>query len=148
MIAAPGLRGFLIGVAEIFGMKPGARLINLARGSLLDEALVEALQQNHRGAALDVTAAGLCWRTVLFKAPHLFITPHTGRERPTVDTSDGCVAEATRNGLTANRYSTVSICRKDTDCALMDSLASKPYASFPCQDKQKAAATQSVSCEF
>lgn len=82
VIAAPETAEtrLLIGAAEIFGMKPGARLINLARGSLLDEgALVEALQQNHLGgAALDVTATEpLPPDSPLWKAPHLFITPHT-----------------------------------------------------------------------
>ena len=70
----------LIGPAEIARMKPGARLINVGRGSLLDEAaLVAALERGHlAGAALDVTGTEpLPENSPLWKAPNLFITPHT-----------------------------------------------------------------------
>jgi len=70
----------LIGAAEIAEMKRGARLINVARGSLLDEtALVQALESGALGgAALDVTATEpLPAESPLWKAPNLFITPHT-----------------------------------------------------------------------
>jgi phosphoglycerate dehydrogenase-like enzyme len=70
----------LIGAPELALMKPTACLINVARGSLLDQsALIAALHQKKiAGAALDVTdpeplpAADLLW-----KAPNLLITPHT-----------------------------------------------------------------------
>jgi phosphoglycerate dehydrogenase-like enzyme len=70
----------LIGQEEIAQMKPGARLINVARGSLLDEAaLIRALQEGKLGgAALDVTATEpLPPESPLWKAPNLLITPHT-----------------------------------------------------------------------
>ncbi len=70
----------LIGAAEIAKMKRGARLINVGRGSLLDEAaLVQALDTGALGgAALDVTATEpLPAESPLWKAPNLFITPHT-----------------------------------------------------------------------
>jgi phosphoglycerate dehydrogenase-like enzyme len=70
----------LIGGAELARMKPGARLINVGRGSLLDEvALVRALESGHLGgAALDVTQAEpLPPESPLWKAPNLFLTPHT-----------------------------------------------------------------------
>ena len=70
----------LIGAAEIAEMKRGARLINVARGSLLDEtALVQALKSGALGgAALDVTATEpLPAESPLWKAANLFITPHT-----------------------------------------------------------------------
>jgi D-3-phosphoglycerate dehydrogenase / 2-oxoglutarate reductase len=46
----------MIGAAEIARMKPGARLINASRGTVVDlEALAEALRSKHlSGAALDV----------------------------------------------------------------------------------------------
>jgi phosphoglycerate dehydrogenase-like enzyme len=61
-------------------MKPGARLINVGRGSLLDEsALIQALEKGAiAGAALDVTSVEpLPSESPLWKTPNLFITPHT-----------------------------------------------------------------------
>jgi len=70
----------LIGVAEISYMKRGARLVNVGRGSLLDEtALISALNDGQLGgAALDVTCTEpLPENSPLWRAPNLFITPHT-----------------------------------------------------------------------
>jgi D-2-hydroxyacid dehydrogenase (NADP+) len=70
----------LIGAAEISRMRRGARLINVGRGSLLDEAaLISGLENGHlAGAALDVTGTEpLPENSPLWKAPNLFITPHT-----------------------------------------------------------------------
>jgi phosphoglycerate dehydrogenase-like enzyme len=61
-------------------MKRGARLINVGRGSLLDEAaLVQALESGALGgAALDVAQTEpLPAESPLWKAPNLFLTPHT-----------------------------------------------------------------------
>jgi D-2-hydroxyacid dehydrogenase (NADP+) len=70
----------MIGAAQIACMKPGARLINVGRGSLLDEsALIRALESGALGgAALDVTSVEpLPPESPLWRAPNLFITPHT-----------------------------------------------------------------------
>jgi phosphoglycerate dehydrogenase-like enzyme len=70
----------LIGEVQISRMKPGARLINVGRGSLLEEAaLIRALETGALGgAALDVTAVEPLPRdSPLWRAPNLFITPHT-----------------------------------------------------------------------
>jgi phosphoglycerate dehydrogenase-like enzyme len=70
----------LIGGPQIARMKRGARLINVARGSLLDEAvLVRALATGALGgAALDVAKMEpLPSGSALWKAPNLLITPHT-----------------------------------------------------------------------
>ena len=70
----------LMGAEQIARMKPGARLINVARGSLLDEAaLVHALESGALGgAALDVASTEpLPPESPLWKVPNLMITPHT-----------------------------------------------------------------------
>jgi phosphoglycerate dehydrogenase-like enzyme len=82
VIAAPETtetRG-LIGAPELARMKPGARVVNVSRGTLLDEPeLIVALQQGRlSGAALDVTETEpLPTESPLWRAPRVFITPHT-----------------------------------------------------------------------
>ena len=70
----------LMGAAELAKMKRGARLINVGRGSLLDEAaLIRALESGALGgAAIDVAETEpLSAESPLWKAPNLMITPHT-----------------------------------------------------------------------
>jgi phosphoglycerate dehydrogenase-like enzyme len=82
MISAPETAEtkHLIGAAELAKVKRGARLINAGRGSLLDEAaLICALKTGALGgAAIDVAETEpLPADSPLWKAPNLFITPHT-----------------------------------------------------------------------
>jgi phosphoglycerate dehydrogenase-like enzyme len=70
----------LIGARELAAMKRGAVLINIARGSIVDEpALIDAMQSGHlRGAALDVVAAEpLSPGSPLWDMPNVLITPHS-----------------------------------------------------------------------
>jgi phosphoglycerate dehydrogenase-like enzyme len=70
----------LIGAEQLRRMKRTARLVNVARGSLLDEsALTDALRSGKlSGAALDVTSPEpLPADSPLWRTPNLFITPHT-----------------------------------------------------------------------
>lgn len=69
----------LIGEAELRAMKPTARLINVARGAILDEgALVHALESGHlAGAALDVTSVEpLPADSPLWTTPGVIVSPH------------------------------------------------------------------------
>jgi len=61
-------------------MKPGVRIINCARGGLVDEvALRAALDSGHvAGAAFDVFSEEPATDNVLFGAPNLVCTPHLG----------------------------------------------------------------------
>jgi len=60
--------------------KPGVRIVNCARGGLIDEAaLREALDSGHvAGAALDVFVEEPARENVLFGAPNFICTPHLG----------------------------------------------------------------------
>jgi D-3-phosphoglycerate dehydrogenase len=68
----------MIGARQIAAMKPGAYLINCARGGLVDEsALAAALVSGHlAGAALDVFAQEPLHDSPLLGAPSLILTPH------------------------------------------------------------------------
>lgn len=66
-------------------LRPGALLVNVGRGSTVDEdALVAALRSEHlAGAALDVTAVEpLPQDSALWDAPNVVITPHAAGGRP------------------------------------------------------------------
>jgi phosphoglycerate dehydrogenase-like enzyme len=68
-----------MGAGRFAAMKRSGYLINVSRGSLLDEtALIAALQQRMiAGAALDVAdTEPLPPESPLWKCPNLFITPH------------------------------------------------------------------------
>lgn len=79
----------LIGAAELAMMKPGAYLINTARGAIIDEqALVAALRSGQiAGAALDVferepeLAAGLAGVENVLLAPHIASATHHTRNQ-------------------------------------------------------------------
>jgi D-3-phosphoglycerate dehydrogenase len=71
----------LIGREALSKMKPEARIINCARGELIDEAaLLAALKEGRiRGAALDVfSKEPLPADSPLRKEPRLILTPHLG----------------------------------------------------------------------
>jgi phosphoglycerate dehydrogenase-like enzyme len=74
----PDTRG-LIGAAELAALRPGAYLINVGRGGIVDEAaLRDALESGRlRGAALDVVAQEpLPPESPLWTTRNLIITPH------------------------------------------------------------------------
>src|SRR5271165_5251199 len=60
--------------------KKGVRIINCARGSLLDEAaLADAIESGHiAGAALDVFETEPATRSLLFRLENVVCTPHLG----------------------------------------------------------------------
>ena len=75
----------LIGAEELAAMKPGAALINIARGEVVDwDAQVAALESGRlRASYSDVTTPEpLPDGHPLWSAPNLMITPHTSGLQP------------------------------------------------------------------
>jgi D-3-phosphoglycerate dehydrogenase len=95
----PGTRG-LIGRDEIAMMKPTVRLINTARGGIIEEeALAEAAAQGRiAGAAVDVFSKEPAVGNILTKQDRIVVTPHLGastaeaQERVAVDVAEQILA--------------------------------------------------------
>ena len=70
----------LIGARELAEMKPTTRIINTARGGLVDEeVLVKAIECGEiAGAAFDVFSAEPLTASTLFKDDRVIVTPHLG----------------------------------------------------------------------
>jgi len=70
----------IINADAIKAMKKGVRIINCARGGLVDEvALYEALKNKHvAGAAFDVFVTEPATENPLFSLPNVVCTPHVG----------------------------------------------------------------------
>jgi D-3-phosphoglycerate dehydrogenase len=92
----------LIGTHELSLMRQGARLVNTARGGIVDEeALAKAVESGHLGgAALDVFAVEPTTDSPLFGHEQVVVTPHLGAS--TVEAQDKAgttVAEMVRLAL-------------------------------------------------
>ncbi len=70
----------LVGAKALAMVKPTVRIINTARGGLIDEeALVKAVKENRvAGAAIDVFTKEPCTESNLFESPKIIVTPHLG----------------------------------------------------------------------
>ena len=92
----------LIGERELALMKRGSRLVNTARGGIVDEqALAKALEDGHlAGAALDVFDLEPTTESPLFGLDNMVVTPHLGAS--TVEAQDKAgtsIAEMVRLAL-------------------------------------------------
>ncbi|MBX2835779.1 MAG: 2-hydroxyacid dehydrogenase [Gammaproteobacteria bacterium] len=98
--------------SNIEKMKPGAVLINTARGSLVDEpALIAALQSGHlSGAALDTFAKEpLPNSSILTKLPNVLLTSHiAGASKSTVTIAANMIAEDFRRFI--NNEPAINLC--------------------------------------
>ncbi|HYT91237.1 MAG TPA: phosphoglycerate dehydrogenase [Gemmataceae bacterium] len=84
----------LIGADRLAKLKRGARVLNCARGGIInEEALAEALRSGHvAGAALDVFIQEPPGDNPLLKLPNVVVTPHLGAS--TVEAQDAVAREA------------------------------------------------------
>ena len=86
----------LIGKDLLARAKPGIRIINTARGGIIDEeALALAIRSGHvEGAALDVFAQEPCTSSPLFELDSVVVTPHLGAStREAQDKAGDTIAE-------------------------------------------------------
>ena len=76
---SPEKRG-MIGEKELALVKPTVRIINCARGELIDEeALAKAVKEKRvAGAAIDVFCTEPCTESTLFESDRIIVTPHLG----------------------------------------------------------------------
>ncbi len=74
----------LIGARELSLVKPEVRIVNCARGGLIDEAaLVEAVKEERvAGAAIDVFPKEPITESLLFESDSIIVTPHLGASTP------------------------------------------------------------------
>jgi len=89
----------LLDARRIALLKPGALLVNIARGDVVDEAaLIEALRSGHlRGAALDVfEREPLPADSPLWDLPNVFVSPHSAS---TVGVENGRIVELFRENI-------------------------------------------------
>ena len=70
----------IIGDRQLHMVKPTVRIINAARGGIVDEAALASALADGRvaGAALDVYATEPCTDSPLFAMPNVVVTPHLG----------------------------------------------------------------------
>lgn len=70
----------LLGAAELARVKPGVRIINAARGGIVDEAALAGAIVAGRvaGAGVDVFGSEPCTASPLFGLPGVVVTPHLG----------------------------------------------------------------------
>lgn len=92
----------LIGKEALSRVKSGVRIVNAARGGILDEdALAEAIREGRvAGAALDVFATEPLTDSPLFSMPEVVVTPHLGASTTEAQDKAGTdVAEAVAAAL-------------------------------------------------
>lgn len=70
----------IIGARQLSSVKPGVRIINCARGGLIDEKeLVKAIEEKRvAGAAIDVFENEPVTDSILFGVDKIIVTPHLG----------------------------------------------------------------------
>jgi len=92
----------LIGAKQLAMLPDGARVVNTARGGIIDEAeLARAIESGHvAGAGLDVFAEEPTTSSPLFGLEHVVATPHLGAStKEAKDKAGAAIAEMVRLAL-------------------------------------------------
>jgi len=120
MTLTPDTRG-AIGRAQLEGAKEGLRLVNVARGELVDEdALLEALRSGRvAGAALDVFSVEP-YSGPLLELENVIVTPHLGASTAEAQDRAGVivaeqVAAALEGGLVTNAVNMPAVSAEDLE---------------------------------
>ncbi len=106
----------MIDAAAIAKMKKGVRIVNCARGGLVDEqALADALKSGQvAGAAFDVFAVEPATDSPLFNLPNVVVTPHLGaatseaQENVAIQVAEQ-ISDYLKNGAVTNAINMPSI---------------------------------------
>ncbi|HEY4349460.1 MAG TPA: phosphoglycerate dehydrogenase [Gaiellaceae bacterium] len=111
----------VIDAAAFARMKPGARLVNAARGELVDiDALIAALESGHlAGAAIDVFPQEP-YSGPLLQAPNIVVTPHLAASTDEAQDRAGMivaeqVVAALQGGLVTNAVNIPSVGAEDLE---------------------------------
>jgi len=120
----------LIGAAELAKMKDGVRLVNCARGGIVDETALAAAVQAGKvaGAALDVFEREPPWGSPVLELEPVVVTPHLGASTEEAQTSVAIavaqqVADLLVRGIVRNAVNAPSV-----DPELLKELA--PYLTL------------------
>jgi D-3-phosphoglycerate dehydrogenase len=92
----------LIGEEQLRKVKPTVRIVNAARGGIIDEKALQVALEEHRvaGAALDVFATEPCTDSPLFALDSVVVTPHLGASTQEAQENAGiAVARSVRLAL-------------------------------------------------
>lgn len=113
----------LIGPNELAKMKKSARILNVARGGIVDEAaLAEALKAGSiAGAGIDVfSVEPIVAENPLLGAPNVVLTPHLGastfeaQENVAIEAAE-LIANFLLKGIVANAVNMAAVDRKELD---------------------------------
>ena len=112
----------LIDAERLALMKPGVRIVNAARGDLVDlDALVDALRSGHvAGAALDVFPSEPYTAGAILELPNVVVTPHLGASTQEAQDRAGVivaeqVAAALRGELVQNAVNIPQVRAEDME---------------------------------
>ncbi|WP_404955480.1 phosphoglycerate dehydrogenase [Streptomyces sp. 147326] len=96
----------LIGFDALHKVKPGVRIVNAARGGIVDEAELYAALKEGRvaGAAVDVFATEPCTDSPLFALDNVVVTPHLGAGTAEAQERAGAVVAASVRQALSGRF--------------------------------------------